>query len=331
MSSPPAPEQSRVRQALSEQREALREQLSAAWQLQASRIEEQLHTGWQEHIERAFRERFEELAARLEREYAAELDSALRTAAGRLHAAVRRLGQAQAENEWADALAGSAAIFAPRTAVFILGGGALRGAAARGIEGVAGLEIPVAPAFASAIASGEPVAALRSPAEISEALASALGPATAARCLLTPVQVQHRTLGVLYAEGDEMEPHGLEAIAALAGAHRTAALAPVRTAAFDWSQLPPGEQELHLRAQRFARVRTAEMRLYKSEACLAGREKHEVYGALREEIDAAREAFRREFMLAFPAMPDYLHWELIRTLANNDVAVLGDDYPGPLF
>jgi hypothetical protein len=29
-------------------------------------------------------------------------------------------------------------------------------------------------------------------------------------------------------------------------------------------------------------------------------------------------------------MVDYLHPELVRTLANDDVELLGSDYPGPL-
>ena len=65
MASPSAPEPSRVASTLSEQREAVREQLAAAWQLHVSRIEEQLNSGWREHIERVFEERFADLAARL--------------------------------------------------------------------------------------------------------------------------------------------------------------------------------------------------------------------------------------------------------------------------
>jgi len=78
-------------------------------------------------------------------------------------------------------------------------------------------------------------------------------------------------------------------------------------------------------------VRVAEMRLYQSQAVRSGRAQRSLYAALREEIDSAREAFRRDFVSASPAMPDYLHVELIRTLANDDAGVLGEDYPGPLF
>jgi hypothetical protein len=92
----------------------------------------------------------------------------------------------------------------------------------------------------------------------------------------------------------------------------------------------PEPDALTLRAQRFARVRAAKMRLFHSDAVVAGRAVRNLYAALREEIDSAREAYRLECLSAAPAIPDYLHIELLRTLANNDVAVLGDDYPGPL-
>ncbi len=332
MSSSPSPELSRITAALSEQRNALHEQLNAAWQLQVSRIEEQLHSGWKEDIERAVGELFSNLAAKLEREAAVEAERARRSSGERLNAAVRRLVQAQGEDDWAGALADAAAMFAPRVAVLGVNGGNLRALAARGIENIAGAEIPIAPAFASAISTREPVAALRNAAEISEPLATAVSAHEAAKGMALPVAGRDRVFAVLYADGDDLEASGLEVVATIAGAHRQAALVPEqRPAAPEWTPIAAGDQDLHLRAQRFARVRVAEIRLYKSEACLAGRTQTHLSSVLKKDIDAAREAFHRDFMAASPAMPDYLHLELIRTLANNDVAVLGDDYPGPLF
>ena len=309
MSSPPAPQQSRVASTLSEQREAVREQLAAAWQLHISRIEEQLNAGWREQIERVFEERFAELAARLELELAADLDRARRDSTAELHRAVRRLGGAETEEEWAAALLDSTSPFASRAAVFAVTEGRLKALCARGFE-AAGLEISAAPAFADAISTREPVAADNR--------------------RLFPVIVEERVAAILCAEGEPADVSGLEAMAALAGACRRPER-KARPAAPDWSQLSREDQDLHLRAQRFARVRVAEMRLYQSQAVRSGRAQRSLYAALREEIDSAREAFRRDFVSASPAMPDYLHLELIRTLANDDVGVLGEDYPGPLF
>src|SRR5258708_2663332 len=106
-------------------------------------------------------------------------------------------------------------------------------------------------------------------------------------------------------------------------------LQPAPTVA-SWFTLSKEEQERHLRAQRFARVQIAEMRLYKSQAVKTGRAEHDLYGALQEDIDRTRDAFRQDFIAASPTMIDYVHLELLQTLANNDVELLGPAYPGPL-
>ena len=309
MASPSAPEPSRVASTLSEQREAVREQLAAAWQLHVSRIEEQLNSGWREHIERVFEERFADLAARLELDVAAAVERARRGAAEEFHLAVRRLVGAETEEEWAAALLDFTSRLADRAAVFAVAGGNLKALCGRGIAAME-LELPAGPAFANAIATREPVAG--------------------DGCRLFPIVVEGRVAAILYAEGEPVDANGLEAVAALAGACRRPA-PKERKAAPDWSQLSRADHDLHLRAQRFARVRVAEMRLYKSQAVLSGRPQRNLYAALKEDIDSAREAFRRDFMSASPAMPDYLHLELLRTLANDDAGVLGEDYPGPLF
>ena len=97
-----------------------------------------------------------------------------------------------------------------------------------------------------------------------------------------------------------------------------------------WESLPPDEQRIHLRAQRFARVQVAELRLYEADGVQAGRTSRDLYEALRDRIDAARESFRGRFFSSCSSMIDYLHLELLRTLANDDQNLLGPDYPGPL-
>ena len=72
------------------------------------------------------------------------------------------------------------------------------------------------------------------------------------------------------------------------------------------------------------------MRLHQPEAVRAGRARSDLYGALRETIDQARETYRRAFLASGGEMADYFHEELLRTLANEDPALLGKEYPGPL-
>jgi hypothetical protein len=91
-----------------------------------------------------------------------------------------------------------------------------------------------------------------------------------------------------------------------------------------------GPSEVVPRARRFARVKVAEMQLYAADRVAAGRAARHLYAALRAEIDEARAGFTAEFLTSARAMPDYLHEELVRALAQNDETLLGPDYPGPL-
>src|SRR6202035_2131304 len=83
-------------------------------------------------------------------------------------------------------------------------------------------------------------------------------------------------------------------------------------------------------AKRFAKVKIAEIQLYQAPAVKAGRAAHDLYGSLRPHIDAARTAFRERFLTPGHQVADYVHAELLRTLANDDASLLGPGYPGPL-
>ena len=157
---------------------------------------------------------------------------------------------------------------------------------------------------------------------------------------------RERVLGLLYADADQrsVESSALELLAMAAGAfagehavttERAAGLVTIsapsqKTAPAPWTSLTRQEQDVHQRAQRFARVQVAEIRLYKSENVKTGRAGRNLYASLKTEIDAAREAYHNDFLAASPSMVDYLHSELVRTLANDDAELLGPDYPGPL-
>ena len=86
----------------------------------------------------------------------------------------------------------------------------------------------------------------------------------------------------------------------------------------------------HSRALRFARVKVAEIQLYQASQVKSGRAARDLYGALGPHIDAARKAFRDRFLIPLNGVPDYLHQELVKTLANEDAVLLGPSYPGPL-
>ncbi len=88
--------------------------------------------------------------------------------------------------------------------------------------------------------------------------------------------------------------------------------------------------EGNVRAQRFARVKVAEMQLYAADRVKAGQTARDVYSALKPQIDEARDAFAGQFLTPANGTPDYLHREIVQGLAQNDEALLGPHYPGPL-
>jgi putative protein kinase ArgK-like GTPase of G3E family len=88
--------------------------------------------------------------------------------------------------------------------------------------------------------------------------------------------------------------------------------------------------EALLRARRYARVKVAEMQLYAADRVTAGRAARHLYRALQAEIDEARAGFAQEFLTPARGIPDYLHEELVRALAQDDETLLGPDYPGRL-
>ena len=184
-----------------------------------------------------------------------------------------------------------------------------------------------APAFRSAAQSKDTVVALRTKSEMSEPIARWAGEDTTRKFYLFPIASKNRIVALLYADSTEhnVETNGLELLAAMAGA-------VIESRTFSQPSLVniQPDQDLQLKAQRFARNQVAEIRLYKSESVKKGRAARDLYTSLKAEIDSARESFRREFLSARGTMVDYLHQELVRTLANDDVQLLGPDYPGPL-
>jgi len=207
------------------------------------------------------------------------------------------------------------------------------------------MALAAAPAIKAVVETAETVVALPAPSELSEAIASRLGQGD--KAYLFPVLRHGRVAAVVCASGEEVDAAALELVASLAGAAleaRDAAVRPRELVAIAgvaeapaaepprpaWAELLREEQQIHLRAQRFARVQAAEMRLHKGEAVRAGREARDLYGSLKAEIDAARDAFRLQYIAPCPSMVDYLHLELIHSLANDDEALLGPEYPGPL-
>lgn len=266
-----------------------------------------------------------------------------------LNQLLRRLRRYETEADWASTALDGAAQFAPHVALFAVRADKLVLLGERDLPLGPGLEISrqSGAAFANAISANDTVVTLRTPAEVGDALASS---EPSDRGCIVPISNRDRVVSVLFALSGSAENNvdALELVAGLAsvvlerGSNTTlhaqiqpAPTSPVvasvnNTSLPSWTSLGEEQRTQHIRAQRFSRVKIAEMQLYRPEACRQGREQSNLYLLLRSEIDAAREAYRRQFMTT-PTMVDYLHLELVKSAAAGDELKLGAEYPGPLY
>ena len=283
--------------------------------------------------------------------------------ANTLNQASRRLRQSDGFDELAATLTDASTPFCKGAAVLRVAEGKARGERIRGVDAAqaerfAALEIPLASAaaLAGAVETRDPVTAVSSETEVSAELLAIAGHGEKVRVSIFPVQRDNGVEALLYCWGD-VSIANLELLAQVAGLCLAPppppppvveapplfdiAPAPVPGPApapaveetkgdRDWDRLTSEDQRVHLSAQRFARVRIAEMRLHEAEAVHAGRMHRDLYGALQVSIDKARETFRHSYMATCPSMVDYVHLELVRTLAHENPHLLGEEYPGPL-
>ncbi|HWB82891.1 MAG TPA: hypothetical protein VG675_02040 [Bryobacteraceae bacterium] len=278
-------------------------------------------------------------------------ERARREFAEQLNQAVRRLRQAVTWEELGATLVDTTGAFSSGAAFFRVMEGVVEAVNIRGVSDAAagsfrGMELSLssAPALAAAVESRDPVSAMASAKEVSAELAELAGDASDVRAWVFPLVVRERAHALLYVWGASVQPTPIELLAQVAaaawGVMPEAQPAPEpltqiesvteAPSASEWDALPEEEQQIHLRAQRFARVTVARIRLEEAEAVRAGRAGHRLYSALQEPIDTARETFRRSFFIGCPSMVDYLHLELVRTLAHDEPEFLGESYPGPM-
>jgi hypothetical protein len=311
-------------------------------------------------LRKLLEERLRQLIVDTEHLFAEARDRAGHEMADRLNQAVRRVRQSADLEDLGATLLEAAEGFCPQVALFGVSGDSVAGERIHGVSqtvsrGFDSLTIPLAsaPALAGAVNSRDPVVTATTSGEVSAELVELLGHSPLGRASIFPVVAGDRVTVLVYAWGTVQGP-AIELLtqvassvwAALTEPAEPEPVAPAEPAASElvtiapapaqpkpavsWDQLPLEEQRVHLRAQRFARVQVSEMRLFKPDAVQSGRADHELYRALRSEIDGARATFRANYFPACPSMLDYLHLELVRTLANDNPELLGGDYPGPL-
>jgi len=295
---------------------------------------------------RLLQDRLGRLSDDLDTLFVESRERARREQADQLNQAVRRLRIAGDPEELCATLENAAPLFCNGGIVLRVEGDIAR-------NDLVQAPLAGAPALRAAIESREPQIAAAIASQVGSELIGFFDIASDQRVSIFPIESGEQVRALLCCWGNP-STGALELLAQFSGAVWTApeaepAVAPVSDLVTiaaaplpapppaepakpeaTWESLPPAEQQIHLRAQRFARVQAAEIRLYEAEAVQSGRTRHDLYDVLGDRIDAARKSFHEQFFASCPSMVDYLHLELLRTLANDDSDLLGKDYPGPL-
>lgn len=277
----------------------------------------------------------------------------------RTNQAARRMRQAGDAEAWGQMLAEAAAV--PSAAVFrkqgdkllklvgVQGDHSPEAAAVLREKGIQLESLPAA--LANAFETKDTVVALRTRSELSGVLVELFPQSTAVKAHLLPLLSRRQPTGLLYLLAGEqpIDLNAMELLATMAEAswQERADVAPVPTSASPllqiapvaavkapakrgWDQLNADERDLHLRAQNFARSVVSRLLLRQHDVVLTGREMGNLYTTFEKSLDGDRRAYRERFMHGQPSMVDYLHVELVRTLAEGNEALLGPEYPGPL-
>ena len=91
---------------------------------------------------------------------------------------------------------------------------------------------------------------------------------------------------------------------------------------------PAGEEsDLNKKAKRFAKLLVEEIKLYNQPKVTEGKQNHDLYDRLREDIEKSRATYDKRYGDSPVAAANYFSQELIRILADNDVSLMGASFP----
>ena len=259
----------------------------------------------------------------------------------RLLGAIGSLDAARSLSQVLSALSTSAAVEAPRVALFVVNGKQLKCWKAEGF-GVDGASVDPGAGdgglLADAVSSREVVATSDDNSPSAPAFAQ-LPPDRAA--IAVPLLVGGQAVAVLYADdaGDAPAqtpaswPEAIQILCRHASvnlAHLTAAraaeamrrsFAPAAGSTHAQGAHAPGEDGNS--ARRYARLLVSEIKLYNEAAVRLGRQKRDLLTRLKPEIERARRLYEQRISSSVDSRGALFQQELVQTLADGDPALLG--------
>ena len=122
-----------------------------------------------------------------------------------------------------------------------------------------------------------------------------------------------------------VEPEPAAEVVEVASVHAASAAAPA-AATDPLAGLSPEDADVHRKAQRFARLLVDEIKLYNQAKVAEGRRTKDLYDRLKEDIDKSRGTFQKRYGSTVAASGDYFHNELVRSLAEDDLSIMGTNF-----
>jgi len=166
-------------------------------------------------------------------------------------------------------------------------------------------------------------AAAASAGEVSMPVASAAveAPIQVSRTAVEAVEAQSVTAEAESA-AVEMEPALAEPLP-IGHAESASTGAPEPVAA---PSLSPEDQDIHRKAQRFARLLVDEIKLYNQAKVAEGRKNKDLYDRLQEAIEKSRATYQKRYGNTVAASANYFQHEIIRSLAEDDLSIMGANF-----
>lgn len=276
-----------------------------------------------------------------------------------LESSVASIEDASSQAEILRALLDGAARFSGRVALLVVRGNAATGWQARGFEDndtIKNLSLGTGTGLAGrAMQDRMPVAAAA--AEFDSKFIASVGHPSDGNALVVPLQVKDKVPALVYADagtaGGKLDTsavqllvraagHWLELIAARkAGGPAVAerpeaepeqaveapAPPPPSAAAPAAPEVPAEHQEVHKKAQKFAKLLVDELKLYNQAKVAEGRAHKDLYDRLKDDIDKSRATYEKRYGNTPAGSADYFRQAIIRILADNDESVLGNNFP----
>jgi hypothetical protein len=195
-------------------------------------------------------------------------------------------------------------------------------------------------------------------ADFDKGFISTVRPPAQPDCQVLPLVVKDKVAAMLYADGG-LTPNGILDASGLAALTRFAALwlelsalrkagvvaaeeapsatvsapsapapaAPKASASQTDSASAAGDDDLHRKAKRFAKLLVEEIKLYNQSKVSEGRQRRDLYDRLREDIEKSRATYDKRYAGSPAAGADYFNQELLRVLADNDISLMGASFP----